>query len=81
MTWALIGLAFFVGGFLGCLGTALSCTAAPSTFTITPENSPSVVTGGGGTATTQATITTTAAFPGCLAGSLFSLNVEADASA
>jgi len=27
MTWLLVGLAFMVGGFLGCLGTALSCAA------------------------------------------------------
>jgi len=30
MTWLLIGLAFFLGGFLGCLGMSLACAAKDS---------------------------------------------------
>jgi hypothetical protein len=76
--------------FAGVAGTEITkvgdptCTAPASTFTITPETqAPGVwtVAGNGGTRKVSAAISTTAAFPSCLAGSLFSLQVSAQAVA
>jgi len=59
-----------------------SCTAPASTFTITTQNVPPgtwTATGSGGTVVTSAPISTTAAFPACLASSEFRMQVVAKA--
>jgi hypothetical protein len=78
---SVIQLAHVAGTPIEKVGDA-SCTAAPSTFTITTQNVPPgtwVATGSGGTVVTSAPISTTAAFPSCLASSEFRMQVVAKA--